>query len=51
MLVMEANVESSYTTYRATVQIVAHHYRPHAGIDELEARRSITYALNKLAAM
>ncbi|KAF2685672.1 hypothetical protein K458DRAFT_387634 [Lentithecium fluviatile CBS 122367] len=40
-----------YTTYRATVQIVAHHYRPHSGIDELEARRSLTHALNNLAAM
>ncbi|KAF1956491.1 hypothetical protein CC80DRAFT_413075 [Byssothecium circinans] len=38
-----------YTVYRATVQIVAHHYRPHSGIDELQSRRSLTYALNSLA--
>ncbi|KAF2634583.1 hypothetical protein P280DRAFT_485360 [Massarina eburnea CBS 473.64] len=38
-----------YAIYRAVVQIVAHHYRPHSGIDELQARRSLTYALNSLA--
>jgi hypothetical protein len=31
------------------VQIVAHYYRPHLDIDELEARRSLTLALNELA--
>ena len=50
-MIEKANNGASYTTYRATVQIVTHHYRPHAGIDELEARRSLTYALNKLATM
>jgi aminoglycoside phosphotransferase (APT) family kinase protein len=40
-----------YAAYRATVQIVAHHYRPHLDIDELEARRSLSYALNDLARM
>ncbi|KAF2868977.1 hypothetical protein BDV95DRAFT_630173 [Massariosphaeria phaeospora] len=38
-----------YATYRATVQLVSHHYRPHLDIDEMEARRSLTYALNELA--
>ncbi|KAL5121065.1 hypothetical protein ACEQ8H_000916 [Pleosporales sp. CAS-2024a] len=42
---------SMYTAYRATVRIVAHHYRPHQGIDELDARRSLSYALNDLAQM
>ncbi|CAI6338930.1 unnamed protein product [Periconia digitata] len=40
---------SIYAVYRAVVQIVAHHYRPYSGIDELEARRSMTHALNELA--
>jgi len=40
-----------YTIYRATIDIVAHHYRPHMGIDELEARHSLSYALNELAKM
>ncbi|KAH5693265.1 hypothetical protein HBI65_094070 [Parastagonospora nodorum] len=38
-----------YTTYRAIVGIVAHHYRPNQGINELNARRSLSYALNDLA--
>ncbi|ORY06041.1 kinase-like domain-containing protein [Clohesyomyces aquaticus] len=40
---------SMYTTYRAVLQIVSHYYRPHLDIDELEARRALTYALNNLA--
>ncbi|KAF7565399.1 hypothetical protein PtrM4_048330 [Pyrenophora tritici-repentis] len=40
-----------YKTYRATVRIVAHHYRPHDGIVELDARRDLSEALNGLAAM
>ncbi|KAF2175072.1 hypothetical protein K469DRAFT_703407 [Zopfia rhizophila CBS 207.26] len=40
-----------YTTYRSVVQIVAHYYRPHLEIDEMEARRALTYALNDLAQM
>ncbi|KAL6709432.1 hypothetical protein ACN47E_001367 [Coniothyrium glycines] len=40
-----------YSTYRAVVKIVTHHYRPHAGIDELAARRQMTVALNALADM
>lgn len=40
-----------YTTYRATVQIVAHHFRPHLVIDEDQARRSLNLALNGLAEM
>jgi len=46
-----ANYSFRYTSYRAIVRIVAHHYRPHEGIDELEARRSLSYALNDLAQM
>ncbi|KAH7401410.1 kinase-like domain-containing protein [Pyrenochaeta sp. MPI-SDFR-AT-0127] len=42
---------SMYTTYRATVRIVAHHYRTHLNIDELQARHELSYALNDLAAM
>ncbi|KAF2702689.1 hypothetical protein K504DRAFT_393991 [Pleomassaria siparia CBS 279.74] len=40
-----------YAIYRATVQIVAHHFRPHLGVDEDQARRSLNMALNGLAAM
>lgn len=40
-----------YATYRATVQVVAHHYRPHSDIDEMDARRSLANALNELAQM
>jgi hypothetical protein len=40
-----------YATYRATVQIVAHHYRTCSDVDELEARRSLSVALNDLAQM
>ncbi|KAF2734684.1 kinase-like protein [Polyplosphaeria fusca] len=40
-----------YAAYRAIVQIVAHHYRPLLGINEMDARRSLTYALNELAQM
>jgi hypothetical protein len=40
-----------YTIYRATVDIVAHHYRPYLGSDELEARRQLSLALHELAAM
>jgi hypothetical protein len=43
--------ENRYKTYKATVRIVAHHYRPHAGGDELDARRDLSFALNDLAAM
>ncbi|KAH8724663.1 hypothetical protein GQ44DRAFT_750162 [Phaeosphaeriaceae sp. PMI808] len=38
-----------YKAYRATVRIVAHHYRSHQGTDELDARRSLSFALNDLA--
>jgi hypothetical protein len=38
-----------YAAYRATVRIVAHHYRPHQDIDEADARRSLSVALNHLA--
>lgn len=37
-----------YAVHRAVVQIVIHHYRPHSDIDELEARRTMTHALNEL---
>lgn len=40
-----------YTAYRAIISIVTHHYRAHLGINELEARRQLSYALNELAAM
>ncbi|KAI8939409.1 hypothetical protein NX059_003191 [Plenodomus lindquistii] len=40
-----------YTTYRAVVSIVTHHYRAHLGINELEARRHLSCALNELAAI
>lgn len=40
-----------YTTYRAIVSIVTHHYRTHVGIDEFEARRRLACALHELAAM
>ncbi|KAH9879957.1 hypothetical protein J1614_001981 [Plenodomus biglobosus] len=40
-----------YTAYRAITNIVTHHYRTHLGIDELEARRQLSCALNELAAM
>ncbi|KAF2200945.1 hypothetical protein GQ43DRAFT_53500 [Delitschia confertaspora ATCC 74209] len=40
-----------YTAYRAVVDIVARYYRPHMAIDEIEARRSLTRALNELAQM
>jgi hypothetical protein len=40
-----------YKSYRATVKIVAHHYRPHDGGDEMDARRELSYALNDLAAL
>ncbi|KAF2470418.1 uncharacterized protein BDR25DRAFT_34693 [Lindgomyces ingoldianus] len=43
--------QSIYTTYKAVVQVVSHYYRPHLEIDELDARRSLTYALNDLAQM
>jgi hypothetical protein len=46
-----ADCKFRYTAYRAIVRIVAHHYRPHQNIDELEARRSLSYALNDLAQM
>lgn len=42
---------SRYTIYRATVRIVAHHYRTHLDIDELGARRELNYALHDLALM
>jgi hypothetical protein len=38
-----------YAAYRATVRIVARHYRPNQGGDELEARRELAQALNRLA--
>ncbi|KAF2018470.1 hypothetical protein BU24DRAFT_344028 [Aaosphaeria arxii CBS 175.79] len=38
-----------YEIYRATVQIVAHHYRSHLNTDELVARRSLSDALRELA--
>ncbi|CAO2656405.1 Nn.00g052080.m01.CDS01 [Neocucurbitaria sp. VM-36] len=40
-----------YSAYKAIVRIVTHHYRPHLGTDEHEARRELNYALNGLAAM
>ncbi|KAF2031824.1 hypothetical protein EK21DRAFT_62303 [Setomelanomma holmii] len=40
-----------YAAYRAIVLIVAHHYRPYQGINELEARRTLSHALNDLAQM
>jgi hypothetical protein len=40
-----------YTAYRATVDIVTHSYRSYQSIDELEARRSLTRAINELAQM
>ncbi|KAF2258570.1 hypothetical protein CC78DRAFT_478252 [Lojkania enalia] len=40
-----------YATYRAVLQIVAYHYRPQLEVDELNARRSLTNALNDLAQM
>ena len=44
-------MQHRYTTYRAIVSIVTHHYRTHEGVDELDARRQLSYALNELAAM
>ncbi|KAF1920282.1 hypothetical protein BDU57DRAFT_508493 [Ampelomyces quisqualis] len=38
-----------YAAYRSTVLIVAHHYRTHHNVDELDARRSLSHALNALA--
>jgi hypothetical protein len=40
-----------YKSYRATVRIVAHHYRPQDGGDEMGARRELSLALNELAAL
>ncbi|KAJ4365866.1 hypothetical protein N0V83_008488 [Neocucurbitaria cava] len=40
-----------YAAYKATLRIVTHHYRPHLGTDENEARRELSIALNALAAM
>ncbi|KAF2630146.1 hypothetical protein BU25DRAFT_408733 [Macroventuria anomochaeta] len=40
-----------YTIYRAILAVVAHHYRPHTGMDELEVRRELVCALNELARM
>ncbi|KAF2278416.1 uncharacterized protein EI97DRAFT_449070 [Westerdykella ornata] len=40
-----------YTAYRAIVQVVVRFYRPHLSVDDMEARRSLTYALNELARM
>lgn len=40
-----------YTAYRAIVRIVAHHYRSRQGIDDIDARRSLSFALNELAKM
>jgi len=40
-----------YTTYRALLSIVTHHYRTHVGVDEVEARCRLSCALHELAAM
>ncbi|EUC49683.1 hypothetical protein COCMIDRAFT_84007 [Bipolaris oryzae ATCC 44560] len=40
-----------YRIYRATLRLVAHHYRLHDGTDELDARRELSAALNLLAAV
>lgn len=40
-----------YATYRSIVQVVAHHYRPQSGIDEMDARRVLAQSLNELAQM
>lgn len=48
---MTDRIVPRYKTYRATVRIVAHHFRPHDGIDELDARRELSLALNELAAV
>lgn len=41
----------SYTIYRATVQIASLHYRPQRSMDDDNARRSISYAIQALAAL
>ncbi|OCL11950.1 hypothetical protein AOQ84DRAFT_171479 [Glonium stellatum] len=38
-----------YSVYRAVVAVVTHHYRPQYANHELEARRSLTWALNQLS--
>lgn len=43
--------EIRYRVYRATLRLVAHHYRLHDGTDELDARRELSTALNLLAAV
>ncbi|KAJ4291094.1 hypothetical protein N0V90_010292 [Kalmusia sp. IMI 367209] len=40
-----------YGVYRAIVQIASIHHRPQVGINDNDARRSLTYALNSLAAL
>ncbi|KAH7394247.1 kinase-like domain-containing protein [Phaeosphaeria sp. MPI-PUGE-AT-0046c] len=40
-----------YTAYRAIVDIVAHHCRSHQGTYDMDARRSLSHALNELAKM
>ncbi|KAF2444353.1 hypothetical protein P171DRAFT_414328 [Karstenula rhodostoma CBS 690.94] len=40
-----------YAIYRATVQIASLHYRPQPHVSDTDARRSLTYAVNSLAAL
>ncbi|KAJ9665956.1 hypothetical protein H2201_003867 [Coniosporium apollinis] len=40
-----------YAVHRAVVAVVTHYYRPQSDDEELEARRSLTWALNQLAAV
>lgn len=40
---------SRYIVYRSLVSIVAQHVRPQSDDDDLEARRVLTVALNKLS--
>ncbi|KAJ9647268.1 hypothetical protein H2199_002255 [Coniosporium tulheliwenetii] len=42
---------SGYAVHRAVVAVVTHYYRPQSDDEELEARRSLTWALNQLAAV
>ncbi|KAF9731488.1 hypothetical protein PMIN01_10505 [Paraphaeosphaeria minitans] len=37
-----------YAIYRATVQIASLHYRPQPRVNDTDARRSLTYAINSL---
>lgn len=38
-----------YAVYRAVVAVVTHYYRPRFASEELDARRSLTWALNQLS--